>query len=153
MKTRIDTALSPELALKRLREDLRSRDDPATSDLEATIYGQVDGRHFSARRSAFPRSSLQGELAGVVEAGDHGSTVHVHAMGADWAAIYAGAGLAAALFVVFLLGESTDPIEQFVLTVLGGCCLGAGVYALGSVYADWRFLFRHLQGLFRDVAP
>jgi hypothetical protein len=153
LRTRIDTALSSQLALKRIREAARSDGEPIVSPAGRRAFGKVDGLRFTVRRSAVSSTHLHGELAGIVVPRDDGSTIRARAMGSDWAAMYAGAGLAAAVFFTLLLRDATDSAEQFVFIVIGACCLGASLFVVGGIFADWRFLMRHLHDLFEDVMP
>jgi hypothetical protein len=152
LKARIETPLSPTHALNRLQDELRSDDEPPSVHPELGVYGQVDGNHFSARRSAAPGGPLQGELAGFVEAKAHGASVHARAVGGDWAAAVSGAGVSAAAFSSYLLTRADVPGVRFILIVVGACSLAAGVHAVASVLADWRFLMRQLRALFPDEA-
>ena len=153
LKARIRTALPSELALKRISEGVHRDEDRTGASVDRLVYAKIDGLRFTTRRSAFYRPYLHGELAGIVEPRDGGSTIHARAMGADWSAMYAGAGLAAAVFFTLLLGDSTDLRAQFVYIVMGACCLGASLFVVGGVFADWRFLMRHLHELFPDATP
>ena len=121
MATRIETSLSSDLALKRIRE---AHSGCALSPEQAALprfHTEVDGSLFRARRPG-KRRRLGGEVEGLVTPRDDGATIRLRQLGAEWAGIRAGASLAAAFYFAILLRSSTEAPERFLSIVLGACC-------------------------------
>ena len=149
---RIELSLSPENAVARLERVLKSPDfTPYTHDVGSPpLYGAIRERHFTARRGAFPRGLLHGELKGQVEARESGSVLELRRVGADW--LLLSLTLPSGLFVYSLtvaagFGFTIETLFQGVGMVAG---IGVGVFLVWAFVRDWRVVQGQIRVEFRE---